>query len=99
MSHLSIARKDVMADTRQRSLQQIAQMACNSIINGFNDHYFKHKAQWPELTQEEYWRRRLKLTHLQTIDSYIQSHVSAAMNSGLAEVDAIVKKAWKSIFG
>ena len=73
----------------EKGTAQLIQSAVNALVNALSDHYFKSNS---TLTQEEYWRKHLPLTKVQTVDSYLQGLVASWVEPGLSTVDGLVKK-------
>ena len=59
----------------------LIQMAVSTVVNALTDHY--NQVETP-LSWEEYWKKHLKLTGIQSVDSYIQSQVNAQVNAGIS---------------
>lgn len=72
---------------------KLIEMAFNTVVNALWD---KYNAAGTPLSWEDYWKKHLKITGVQSVDSYIQGKVSAAIGNGLdtaSEVASAVKRA------
>lgn len=69
--------------------QQAAGLALSIVLNSLSDHYNKAET---KLSAEEYWRKRFKLTGVQSVDSYIQDLVDGWVDEGFTVAHTIASK-------
>ena len=75
--------------------QQALQFGLKIVLNACMDHYIESGS---KLSRDEYWKRRMKLTGIQSFDSYVQGLASGWIDAGLIGADAIASKV-KSVLG
>ena len=73
---------------------ELAKIAVKIVLNSCADHYVKSRS---ELTHEQYWRQRCKLTGVQSFDNYLTNLINPHVEAGLTEVDVIVARAKKAL--
>jgi hypothetical protein len=79
----------------KKTTQTLVTWATNAVFNAMLDHYSQSGSR---LSHDDYWKNHMKLTGFRTVDSWVQTAVSKAINEDLTTIDEIVKRA-KEITG
>ena len=84
----------------KKARNQIGVMAFKAVWNACWDHYTDTDTYQKSHNQDHakaYWKKRIGITGVQTVDDYIMKLVKPHVDNGLTEIDDIARKVKRSL--